>query len=118
VKLNLRGRNRFVILTKNYAIKFPSLRCWRDFLFGLLNNLNEVHSSNAMNPALCPVLWALPGGFMIVMPRARIMSEAEFLLIDPITWCADNQGIPAERKADSFGFLEGRLVCVDYGWPK
>lgn len=109
LELNLQGRNRFVLLTPRHAVKVPSLRCWRDFLFGLLNNLNEAAWSE--RPGHCPVLWAAPLGLAIVMPRARILSAEEFAAVDPAQLVGR-----AERKPDSFGWLDGRLVCVDYGW--
>lgn len=108
--LNTEGRNRFVILTRRHAIKIPSLRSWRDFLFGILNNLNE-RDRHREHPAYCPVLWSAPGGLAIVMPRAAILDDATFAL-------ADAPAAPgAERKASSWGMLAGRLVAVDYGWP-
>lgn len=54
MQLITEGRNRFVILTDRHAIKVPSLRSWRDFLFGLLNNMREAQACHD-HPALCPV---------------------------------------------------------------
>lgn len=111
LRLNLKGRNRFVLLVGPWAVKVPSLRSWRDFLFGLLNNMNEAAWSR--QPGHCPVLLAGPGGLFVVMPRARILGEAEFhqlRLLDRLP------AARAEPKADSFGWLNGRLVAVDYGW--
>lgn len=107
--MDRRGRNRLVLLTRRYAIKIPSLRSWRDFLFGLLNNQNE--AAACREPGHCPVLLAVPGGWLLVMPRARILTSAEFAALDMAS-------LPArpERKPDSFGWLGGRLVAVDYGW--
>lgn len=107
--IETRGRNRLVLLTRCYAFKIPTLRCWRDFLFGLLNNQNEAAWSG--EPGHCPVLFALPGGWLIVMPRLPIVTEDEFSRIDPAE-------LPqrAERKPDSFGWLDGQVVAVDYGW--
>lgn len=110
VRLITEGRNRFVLLIGGYAIKFPSLRCWRDFLFGILNNLNE-REAHASHPAYCPVLWSAPGAVLIVMPRVEIMDDEAFA----------GAQVPAaagvEHKASSWGWLNGRLVAVDYGWP-
>ena len=103
------GRNRFVILIGAYAVKIPSLRNWRDFLFGLLNNMNEAAWSS--EPGHCPVIVAGPGGLFNVMPRARPLSDGEFQ--------EEEHRLPAcraERKADSFGWLRGELVALDYGW--
>lgn len=111
VELNLRGRNRFVVLVGPWAIKVPSLRCWRDFLFGLLNNLNEAAWHREPKMAHCPVIWCAPGGFILVMPRARILTDAEFELV--------RRRLPparAELKADSWGYVGRMLLAVDYGW--
>lgn len=110
VRLNRRGRNRWVVLVGCWAVKVPSPRCWRDFLFGLLNNMNEAAWCHE-HPEYCPVVLAGPGGLFIVMPRVRTLTDQEFALIDPLA-------LPprAERKPDSFGWLGGRLVAVDYGW--
>jgi hypothetical protein len=108
-KLVLEGRNRFVILTRRNAIKIPSLRCWRDFLFGVLNNLNEAQWSRE-HAAYCPVRWISPLGFVLVMPRAERIAESDFR----------DMSVPAlpgvEMKASSWGLLGGRLVALDYGW--
>jgi hypothetical protein len=110
--LNTRGRNRFVLLTRSRAYKFPSLRCWRDFLFGLLNNQREAELGRSGSHAHCPVLWYIPGGWLVVMPRVRVMSELEF--------AAHKYALPAlagvECKPDSWGWLDGVPVAVDYGW--
>ena len=110
LSLNTEGYNRFVILTARYAIKIPSLRCWRDFLFGLLNNMHEAQA-HRQEPFYCPVLWAAPLGLAIVMPRVRVLTDDEFPSVDlPDGGCA-------ERKPSSWGWLGDRLVAIDYGWP-
>lgn len=108
--VNCCGRNRWVLLTRRYAIKVPSLRTWRDFLFGLLNNMTEAQWGRKGLTEYCPVLWALPGGFAVVMPRVKVLDLEEFQNLD----LSGYKGI--EHKPDSFGWLGGRLVCVDYGW--
>lgn len=112
IHLVTEGRNRFVLLTRRHAVKFPSMRCWRDFLFGLLNNMHEAQA-HSEHPAYCPVLWASPLGLAIVMPRARVMGLEEFYRIV--------RSLPtdtvAEMKPSSWGWLNGRAVAIDYGWP-
>jgi hypothetical protein len=111
--LNRTGRNRWVLLTRRYAFKFPTLASWRDFLFGLLNNQNE--AANCHRDGACPVLWACPGGWLLVMPRCVTMDEDIFALFDSVAW-AKRTGLRVEHKPDSFGFHQGRIVAVDYGW--
>lgn len=109
VELVTEGRNRFVILTRRHAFKVPSLRCWRDFLFGILNNLNEAEWHREHSD-YCPVLWVSPFGLLLVMPRARRVADNEFHSLSA-------PALPGvERKASSWGWLGGRLVALDYGW--
>lgn len=112
MRLVIEGRNRFVLLTRRHAIKFPSLRCWRDFLFGILNNLHEAQAHRD-HWAYCPVLWVSPLGLVLVMPRCEA--------IDPADWPDVATMLPtdtcAEMKPSSWGWFGRRLVAVDYGWP-
>jgi hypothetical protein len=113
VKVNLQGRNRFVLLAFGYAVKVPSLRSWRDFLFGLLNNMNEaVHRGN---PGVVPILFSCPGGWFNICLEVRIMTHEEFMGWDAVNHCL-RHGVRAEYKADSYGWYRGSPVVVDYGW--
>jgi hypothetical protein len=112
--LNRDGKNRWVFLTKRYAIKFPNPTTWRQVLFGVLNNLNERDWCKG-KPGACPVLWSAPGGLFIVMPRAEILDDAAFARFDSQEFCL-RHGINAEHKPDSYGRLGDRIVAVDYGW--
>lgn len=117
-----RGITREVLLLGPVALKFPSARSWRLFLQGLLANMQEKRFSH-VSKNLCPVTTILPGGFCNAMPRVLPLSEADFSRL----W--DNDGAPMARlivdnqtelpiefsKPDSFGWLNGRIVAVDYG---
>jgi hypothetical protein len=113
------GTTRTTILFKRWAFKFPSIVEWRLFLHGLLANMQEAQFSKCGWSELCPVTFAIPGGFLTVMRRARILTREEWLALtdqqkqDLIEH--PNYVIPAELKADSFGWLDGRIVAVDYG---
>lgn len=61
------------------------------------------------------MLWSLPGGFMNVMPKVEVCTDETAPLdyeelTDKAQYC-----VPAEHKPDSWGFLNGRLVAIDYG---
>ena len=108
------GRNRLVVLAWRWAFKLPSPRSWRDFAFGMLNNMNERdRCRDGSLPDACPVLWCSPGGFVLVMPRARMLTPAEFLSVDYPTV---SNGCSVEHKPDSYGVVGRRLVVLDYGW--
>lgn len=115
MEINRCGANRTVILTRRWAIKVPTLRRWRDFLFGLLNNMNEAEAGTRGYVGLCPVRFACPGGLFIVMPRVRTLTAEEFAKFDYSDFCT-RHACPAEPKHDSFGWLGDKVVCVDYGW--
>ncbi len=67
-------------------------------------------------PELCPVLFSLPGGWLVVMSRARPLTCYEFNAFDTREFIERSDGvIPVEQKQDSFGWLDGRIVAVDYG---
>ena len=119
------GTTRIVILTSRWAIKLPALTEWRLLLLGLLGNMQETRFSKAKWPQLCPVRFALPGGFLVLMPRADQLSREQFSAFSALDYAEWIKGgeplakgewiIPVENKLDSFGVLDGRIVAVDYG---
>lgn len=110
------GISRTVFLTRRYAIKVPCARyTWEYWLRGLLANLQERTLARSHLPGLCPVLFADPFGFIVVMPRAEplpfALTNASYeLLVD-----RGDYRIPAEKKSDSWGILHGHVVAIDYG---
>ena len=108
-----RGVTREVFLTRRWAVKIPSVRCWRLFLTGLLANLHESlwWTASGRDPRLCPVRWAAPGGLVLVMPRADPITDAEYDALDLMAF----EGLPADHKAANFGRFGGRIVMLDYG---
>jgi hypothetical protein len=112
----LYGTTRIVVLFRAHAFKFPRFTAWRLFLHGLLANMQEARFSRAGYPELCPVSWSIWGGFLVVMRRAQPLTRSEFDSLDLEKWVdRGDYIIPAEPKMDSFGYLEGKLVAVDYG---
>ena len=114
---NKQGVTREVLLTRCYAIKIPKLIYgWHKFLCGLLANMQEATFSRAGFPELCPVVFAFPGGWLLVMRRAELLSDAEWCAFNAEVFCTTpDYIIPAEFKQDSFGKLDGRIVAIDYG---
>jgi hypothetical protein len=133
------GVTREVFLIGRYAIKIPKLVYgWKMFLNGLLANMQEREFAAEGWPELCPIVFSLPGGWLVVMRRARVMTDEEFAAFDFRAFVtrdddyaaynldawggnARNGGepealvVPVEAKADSFGWLDGRVVAIDYG---
>lgn len=111
-----KGATRTVFLIFGLAIKTPSTCSWKLFLCGLLGNMQESLFSKTKNPWLCPVLFSIPGGWLIVMRRARSLTFQEFESTDIKAWLDSSYyTIPTEIKIDSFGKLNGKLVVIDYG---
>jgi len=112
------GSTRTVVLVGNWAIKLPTTVEWRLFLLGLLANMRErqFYTVLSWRHKLCPILWSIPGGWAVIMRRARILTDEEFIAMDLRDWATDEDGvIPCEQKSDSFGYIGKRLVIVDYG---
>lgn len=110
------GATRVVFLVGRYAVKLPRPTAWRTFLNGLLANMQEREFSRTGWPELCPVIWSVPGGWLLVMPRCQPMSDAEWCDFEPESFTENAEyHIPVEPKQDSFGLLAGRVVAVDYG---
>lgn len=116
--INRTGCTRIVVLVGRWAVKLPNF-CdgWKLFLFGLLANMTErVFWKEGGWPQLCPVLFSIPGGWLVVMRRVREMTDDEFESFNSREWAERGDYlIPCEHKSNSFGWLDGRIVCLDYG---
>lgn len=80
--------------------------------------MQEVKFSETGWPELCPVVFSLPGGFLVVMRRAQPMTTGEWNIFknDLPTFCDKKYyTIPVEKKRDSFGWIDGKIVAIDYG---
>lgn len=114
------GITRTVLLTKNYAIKFPRLRShgegFRGLLWqicrGILANQSELEWSN-YSDELCPVLYSM-AGIINVYPRVRVATSEEF--------CKNYKKMkfktPSDKKSSNFGWYKNKFVWIDYdmGW--
>lgn len=119
-----RGSSRTVLLTKRYAFKFPTFNSWKLFLYGLLANMQEKVFSEMGIPELAPVLFAVPGGFLVVMPRVEVKdfeADDRFVYLDMFKAARDKSEHVeiltniVEQKVDSVGMWNGKVVAVDYG---
>lgn len=110
------GVTRNVFLIFNYAIKIPSISEWRLFLLGLLANMQEVAFSKTKHYKLCPIVFYVPFGFLVVMKRCRELTDDEFDIAFFEKWVNDEEFLlPCELKSDSFGYLDDKIVVFDYG---
>lgn len=120
-----RGLTREVLILGDWVVKLPSFRGWRPFLSGLMANLTE-RARSGLDPRLCPVRFAAPGGFLSIQRRARPLTPAAADAITPEFGQLPTGGPwprvppPDLDPADplswrNFGELDGRPVIVDYG---
>lgn len=128
------GATRVVYLIGPFAFKFPVIVEWRLFLMGLVGNMQETNFSRNMNlqNKLCPIYFAMWGGFLNIMPRCTPLREEELPewwnfeewtmadIIDTDKYHIIVSGLPVEDKLSSFGRLpNGSIVAVDYGsWDR
>lgn len=118
-----RGSTRIVFLIRNWAIKIPNFLGWRLFLHGLLANMQEKVFS--IYPEVCPVIFYVCGGFLNVAKRARELTELEYEMEIQYTYPTTSSGniifkdadyyLEAESKPSSFGWVDGKIVLIDYG---
>jgi len=112
------GATRHVLLIGGLAVKIPRVTSWRLFLHGLLANMQEWQWSG-VSERLCPVLFSVPGGWLVVMPRVEPLNDIEWDVLQEL-WDAlygerASMLLPVERKRCSVGSLGRRIVAVDYG---
>lgn len=109
------GATRAVLLVGGIAVKVPRMTTWRTFLNGLLANMQERDFARTGWPELCPVLFSIQGGWLVVMRRAKPLTDAEWRTMQPEWPERGEYVVPVELKRDSFGVLNGRIVAIDYG---
>lgn len=110
------GTTRTVFLIFKYAIKIPTFYQWSLFLRGLLANMQESMFSKTKWPELCPVLFSVPCGFLIIQRRAQPIDIEEYYSLSYSELVNRNEYvIPAEDKPNSWGKINGKIVAVDYG---
>ena len=112
------GQFRRAYLFHRFVIKLPRIR---NLSGGLRSNRweREIWRKWRLKfpqcTDLCPVLVADPLGLFVVMPRASqpvTETEAdEFSANDPYP------GRDCEGKIEDLGYLDGRVVALDYGLP-
>lgn len=137
MKVNRRGITRTVFIFKSFVIKVPNGRySWSHFLQGLIANIKEGQSwrYNKHRPEIqelmCPVIWTSWGGWILIMKRADVEGYCDYIRSLPriedmshsgimkhnteiySKWI--NNGFGGDDKADNYGFLNGKLVKVDY----
>ncbi len=129
MKIIKTGCSRWVCLIGKYAIKFPNPTTKRSWLNGLLANMQEADFTTLKSDKLCPVLFSAWFGLLIVMPRCEPLTDTDFLNFAESQTTRENSITSAiflmldcgefkqmiEYKTNSFGWLNGKIVALDYG---
>lgn len=122
-----KGTTRWVFLVGNYAIKIPSLSSWKQFLNGLLANMQErefskMDKSSWHYSLIADVHYCDPLGFLLIMERADytlsefIMRPWEHQIAENLFKECEKQGVPVDKKLSNVGkFGEYELKLIDYG---
>ena len=117
MKCNRSGITRIVFELKNIVIKIPNFFYqWDHFLKGLIANINEsgVWQWHPHKELLCPVVWCSWGGWILIMRKAKILTDKEF--VEHVDIHAYTEaGFDGDDKSDNYGWFEGRIVKIDYG---
>jgi hypothetical protein len=116
--LHTAGTTRLTVCVGRYALKFGRWRRGRDA------NRREWIEWDRATPErremLCPILWAAPFGLVNIMRRAVPLTRDDQLrrlaTDDFPDWDYMPGGPkdPFEHKESDWGYLEGRLVALDY----
>ena len=113
------GSTRWVLVTTKWSFKFPSFYGWYYFLAGLINNHREyVYYQDKKYIELCPIIFYVIGGFLTVMPTVKELTDKNWVEFNFKKFTARGgrlYQIAVENKKDSFGWLNGRVVAIDYG---
>jgi hypothetical protein len=106
------------LCVSRYALKFA--RGQR----GRIANYGERVEWKAATPdrrkMLCPLLWAAPFGSVNVMRRATPLTSAQHQELHrndgfpKWDYMPGGPSSPLEHKASDWGYLDGRLVALDY----
>ena len=125
MRIDRTGGTRLVLLTKRYVFKIPRMHSWKQFVQGMLSNLTEGQWKGYDNEHLCPIAYSNRFGLMVVMHKAEPVEDERLFKSDLQKLCDDVDG-DENRTLDrdffeydafpkNFGYLNGKLVKIDYG---
>lgn len=116
-----RGITRWVFLTEKYAIKIPVLSSWKQFLLGLLANMQEKYWwKNMPHKNLARVCYCDRFGFLLIMERADYAmcnnpnEQAQKEISKFFQECTEI-GLPVDPKPSNIGIFDGQYKLIDYG---
>lgn len=126
------GVTRTVFEFNSVVVKLPKLTMdFAHFLKGMVANIQEsrtykFHRNTETGRMLCPVLFAMWGGWFLVMKKADVEKhewEVRSQSTDILECRKENEsrykkwiehGVGGDDKCDNYGYLNGVLVKIDY----
>ncbi|KAB3419167.1 hypothetical protein F9Z84_06575 [Escherichia coli] len=120
------GTTRTVFLIGKYAFKIPIFKNgYRAFVRGILGNVAEASISKCCPNYFLPVVWSLPFGLLVVMPRVKPIRKSTWyyraFMADLFHQNNDNnvEALAArdfcETAWQNYALYKGKPVCIDYG---
>lgn len=121
MNINLKGVTRIVIVLDHTVIKIPNFtHSWNHFLRGLIGNISESQTwkwnsgkyEKGTSYLLCPVLWCSWGGWVLIMRKANLLTEADW---EKVKIPLHKKHFKGDDTLSNYGMIEGRVVKIDYG---
>ncbi|MGX1325438.1 hypothetical protein ACVMFA_007395 [Bradyrhizobium liaoningense] len=116
--LHTAGTTRLTVCVGQYALKFGRWRSGGDA--NQREWIEWVRATPDRRLMLCPILWAAPFGVLNIMRRAvPLTRQQQLALLDSDgfpdwDYMPGGPGEPFEYKESDWGYLDGRLVALDY----
>jgi hypothetical protein len=106
------GYSRTVLLTDEFAFKFPSIKSWERFKCGVGSNRSEAKRSRIFYDVVAPTLYSNYFGLLNIQPCCEVMPDDLIINNDRLERLLEAVGF--DNKLDSFGILNGNVVAIDY----
>lgn len=117
----IKGTTRWVWLHGKYAIKIPSMQSWKQFLQGMLANLQErCWWKSLHHPKLAKVYYCDRLGLCLVMEKADfVMCSNPHVItqksISEFFYECESAGLPVDPRPSNIGVFDGQYKLIDYG---
>jgi hypothetical protein len=121
IELHTHGTTRFALCFGNYAVKFA--RGPRGRAANRAENVEWERATPERREMLCPMLWASPFGLFNLMQRAVPLTRTQQLALlerdgfPDWDYMPGGPSSPFEYKESDWGYVDGRLVALDYAVP-
>lgn len=116
MRLKLNGTTRIVFLIGNYAIKIPNhVVCHQHFLQGCYANWSERRYTKTFERLpefynkIAPTIFCSWFGLLSI--QRRVVELDRHLTVNEVEYFKDQT---TDIKMQNFGYLDKRLVCIDY----